>query len=167
MGKQISRHAGLGSGYGKINFMRTGLATTLLNLASDYGGAMELGYNSEEITLSVAGATTDTSATFLPANSIILGVTSRITETVTTAVSYTLGDATTAARFLASNSDVTAADTAIGTAAMEGGVATDATGPTQTAAAAMRITANATPGAGKILVTVYYLKFTAPTESPA
>lgn len=169
MTTQVNRYAGLTAGEaGKINFMRSGLALgKLLNMVSAYGGAMEIGFNSEEITLSTGGATTDTSATFLPANSFILAVTSRVTETFTTAASYTLGDATTAARFLASNSDVTAGDEAVGTAAIEGGVTTDATGPTQTSAAACRITANATPGAGKLLLQCWYIRFTPAQETPA
>lgn len=169
MSIELRRRAGLTAGEAPhLNFMRKGLALgTLLNMLSDYGGAVELGYNSEEITLSTGGATTDTSATFLPAGSIILGVTTRITTTFGTAASYTLGDATTAARFLASNSDVTAGDTAIGIAAMEGGATTDAAGPTQASAASLRITANATPSAGAMLVQVWYVRFTAPTVAPA
>lgn len=166
---QVNKYAGLTAGAtGKLNYFRDGMAIAkLLNMLSDYGGAMEVGYNSEEVTLSTGGATTDTAAGFLPAGSFLLGVTSRVTETFGTAASYTLGDATTAARFLASNSDVTAGDEAVGIAHLEGGATTDAAGPTQASAAALRITANTTPSAGKLLIQAWYVRFTPAQETPA
>lgn len=163
----FNKHAGLDAGTGKVEKRNIPFAAPTFNHMTDYGGAMTVDSVTEEVTLSTGGATTDTTANVLPANSVILAVYARVTETFGTAASYTLGDATTAARFLASTSDVTAGDTAVGLAHREGGVSTDATGPTQASAAALRITANATPSAGKLLITVVYEKHTAPTESPA
>ena len=119
---------------------------------------------SESITLSTAGATTDSTADLLPANAIIKSVVARITTTITTATDWALGDATTAARFAAANSTLTAGTTAVGVAHRQGSVATDAAGPVQIAAAKLRITTTGTPGAGVIRVTVFYEELTPPTS---
>ena len=121
------------------------------------------GQISEEITLSTGGATTDSAANLLPANSIIEGVVARVTETITTATDWALGDATQAARFLAASTNLTLGDTEVGLAHRQPSVA-DALGPVQSAAAALRVTCSGTPGAGKIRVEVYYSQFVAPTS---
>lgn len=128
------------------------------------GGYWERGYLSEDITLSTGGATTDSTANLLPANAIIEAVTARVTTTITTATDWALGDATTAARFLTAVATLTAGTTAVGLNHQKGGVATDAAGPTQTAAAKVRITTTGTPGAGKVRVSVFYRTFIAPTS---
>ncbi len=128
------------------------------------GGYWERGYSSEEITLSTGGATTDSAANLLPADAILESVTARITTTITTATDWKLGDATTAARFTAANATLVAGTTTVGLNHQKGGVATDAAGPTQAAAAKVRVTTTGTPGAGKIRVTVFYRKFIAPTS---
>lgn len=117
----------------------------------------------EEITLSTIGATTDSTANLLPANSEILGVVARVTAGITVATNWALGDATTAARFLAATTDLTATTTKIGLAHRQGGISTDATGPVQIAAAKLRITTTGTPGAGKVRVAVFYRQLVAPT----
>jgi hypothetical protein len=121
------------------------------------------GQISEEITLSTGGSTTDSAASLLPANSIIEGVVARVTETITTATDWALGDATQAERFLAASSNLTAGDTEVGLAHRQPSVA-DAAGPVQAAAASLRITTSGTPGAGKIRITVYFSTFVAPTS---
>ncbi|KKK49743.1 hypothetical protein LCGC14_3131980, partial [marine sediment metagenome] len=121
------------------------------------------GQISEEITLSTGGATTDSAGNLLPANSIIEGVVARVTETITTATDWALGDATQAARFLAASTNLTLGDTEVGLAHRQPSVA-DALGPVQSAAAALRVTCSGTPGAGKIRVEVYYSQFVAPTS---
>ncbi len=118
---------------------------------------------SEEITLSTAGATTDSAGNLLPANSVIEGVVARITEAITTATDWALGDASQGARFLAANSTLALGTTAVGLAHRQPSVA-DALGPVQSAAAALRVTCTGTPGAGKIRVEVYYSQFVAPTS---
>jgi hypothetical protein len=120
---------------------------------------------SESITLNTGGLTTDSTADLLPANSIILAVTARITTQITTTTDWALGDATTAARFAAANATLTAGTTSVGLAHQQGSVATDATGPVQIAAAKLRITCSgANPGAGAVRVTVTYLELTPPTS---
>lgn len=114
---------------------------------------------SETITLSTAGTTTDSAEYLLPANSIILAVTSTITTALAgSGVSgYTVGEATTAARF-ASVTATAAGSVSTGAVALKGSISTDATGPTQASAAKVRITATGgTPTSGAIRVTVFGL----------
>lgn len=120
-----------------------------------------LGQISELITLSTSGSTTDSSANLLPANSIIEAVVARVTTTITTATDWKLGDATTAGRFSAPNSTLTAGTTQVGTVQAD---QTGAAGPRQVAAVKLRITTTGTPGAGVIRVTVFYRSFSAPTS---
>ena len=121
------------------------------------------GQISEEITLSTGGTTTDSAANLLPANSLIEAVVARVTETITTATDWKLGDASQAARFLAASSNLTAGDTEVGLAHRQPSVA-DASGPVQSAAASLRVTTTGTPGAGKIRITVFYSQFIPPTS---
>lgn len=133
-----------------------------INAASN-GASVIHGSVSELITLSTSGTTTDSSANLLPANSIIKAVVARITTTITTATDWKLGDAATAARFTSANATLTSGTSDVGLNHMKGGVASDAAGPTQAAAAKVRITTTGTPGAGAIRVTVFYETYTAPT----
>lgn len=126
------------------------------------GESMLVKYSEELLTLGTGAATTDTTGNLLPANSLILGVLVRVTTAITTATSFSVGDATTAARF-ASGVAVAAGTTANGINQANGGVAAGA-GMMQTAAAKVRITSNTTPGAGVVRVTVAYMQFTAPTS---
>ena len=121
---------------------------------------------SEELTLSTGGATTDTSANLLPAGAFILGVVARVTTTIATATDWALGDATTALRFCTAQSgaQLTAGATVVGMAHLSGAISTLATGPSQAAAAPVRVTTTGTPSAGAIRITVFYLSFTAPTS---
>jgi len=129
------------------------------------GAYSERGYAEELITLATGGLTTDSSANLLPANSIIQAVVCRVTTTITTATSWAVGDGTTAARFSAANSTLTAGTTSVGLAHMAGNVSTTAAGPTQAAAAKLRITAaGSNPGAGAVRCGVFYTVFVAPTS---
>lgn len=124
------------------------------------GEVLTLGVNTEVMTLSTGGATTDSAANLLPANAIILGTIAKTTVDITTAANFTVGDGTTAARFQAASTNITAASANVpGLAAMFGNVSTTAAGPTQAAAAKARITCNTTPGAGAIRLSVFYLSF--------
>jgi hypothetical protein len=91
----------------------------------------------------------------------------RVTETITTATDWSIGDASVAARFAAANSTLTAGTTSVGQVHRQADTTGAGAGPDQSAAAKLRITTTGTPGAGKILVTVFYQKFTAPSETPA
>lgn len=112
-------------------------------------------------TLSTGVATTNTGQNCLPANSVIDAVVYRITTTITTATSFTIGDSTTAARFCATQSTLTAGTTGICMVPW-----TSATAGTmgQTSAASVRVTASSTPGAGAIRLIVYYHTWTPPTS---
>lgn len=109
-------------------------------------------------TLNVGGTTTNTGLSCLPANSVIDAVAYRITTTITTAVSFTIGDGSTAARFCSTQSTLTAGTTGICLA--HSGTSSQV----QAAAAAVRVTTNANPGAGAIRLIVYYHTWTAPTS---
>ena len=112
-------------------------------------------------TLSTGATTTDTGLNCLPLNAIIDVVVYRITTTITTAASFTVGDATTAGRFCASQSTLTAGTTGICFVQAD---QTGAAGPRQTSAAKVRITTNVNPGAGAIRLIAYYHTWTAPTS---
>lgn len=130
-----------------------------------HGGYWQRGVVEEEITLNTGGATTDSSANLLPAGAIIEAVCARVTTTITTATNWAVGDATTSARFSSANATLTAGTTSVGLNHQKGGVSTDAAGPTQAAAAKVRITTTGSnPGAGKIRVSVFYSLFVAPTS---
>lgn len=116
---------------------------------------------SESITLSTSGATTDSTANLLPANSIIEAVVARVTTTITTATDWKLGDATISGRFSAVNAVMTSGSTQVGTVQAD---QTGTSGPRQVAAAKLRITTTGTPGAGVIRVTVFYRQFVPPTS---
>lgn len=134
------------------------------NITTANGASMTWNVGSESITLDTGGATTDSVANLLPANSIIDAVVCRVTTAITTATDWSLGDGTTAARFAAANSTMTAGATSVGLAAMFGNVSTTAAGPSQAAAAPLRITTTGTPGAGVIRCTVFSRVFVAPTS---
>lgn len=125
------------------------------------GAQWIFGSASELITLSTSGTTTDSVANLLPANAIIESVVARVTTTITTATNWKMGDATTAGRFTAANSTLTAGTTDIGLVHVD---QTGSAGPRQTAAAKVRITTTGTPGAGVVRVTVFYRQFVAPTS---
>jgi hypothetical protein len=122
------------------------------------------GQISEEITLSLASATTDSGADLLPANSIIEAVVARVTGAISTAANWSLGDSTTAARFLAATTDLILGTTKVGIAQWNPAGAAPANGPQQSAAAKLRVTCNATATGGKIRVTVWYRQFVAPSS---
>lgn len=128
------------------------------------GGFWETGVNTELLTLSTGGTTTDTSANLLPAGAVIEAVCCRVTTTITTATNWSVGDPTTAARFSAANATLVSGTTSIGLDHWSGAVTTLAAGPSQAAAAKVRITTTGTPGAGVIRIVVYYRRFVAPTS---
>lgn len=124
-------------------------------------GYAEHGVASELITLSTSGTTTDSVANLLPANAIIGPVDCRVTTTITTATNWSVGDATTGARFSPANGTLTAGTTSVGLTHVD---QTGAAGPKQTAAAKLRITTTGTPGAGAIRCAVNYTLGTPPTS---
>lgn len=117
------------------------------------GAYREEGSVSELLTIAAA-ASTDTSASLLPANAYIEAVTTRVVTVIPTAATFTVGDATTAARF-ASGVSTAATTTSVGLSHVD---QTGAAGPKQTSAAKIRITPNLTPATatGQVRITVFY-----------
>jgi len=142
--------------------------TSSQTLTGANGEAAQLAALSENVTLSTAGATTD-STIDLPAGSVVLSVVARITTTIAGVDSTTLsiGDPTTAARF-GTTGALTAGTTVVGITQMNGNITTTAAGPTQAATAKVRLTlsggADNTPSAGAVRVSIVYIAFTAPTS---
>ena len=134
--------------------------------SSIYGSGYSKFINAESMTLSTSGATTDSSANLLPADSIIDFVTCRVTVTITTATDWGISDPTSALRFSAVNATMTAGATIIGLKHWFGVVSTTATGPTQASAAKLRITTTGTPGAGAVFCEVYGRTFRAASLNP-
>lgn len=132
---------------------------------SPQGATMGIEIREEEITLDTVGLVSESLANLLPPNALLLGVTARVTVTITGATTtWAVGDPTTAARFSAANATLTAGTTSVGLDHLKGGVASDAAGPTQPSEAKIRITCVGLPTAGKIRVTVFSLPFTAAIE---
>jgi hypothetical protein len=162
----LQQAIGPGTGSG-ASIKEVGRAATFTRIQQTPNGAeWYRGYITEEITLSTSGTTTDSTANMLPANAIIEAVVARVTQTITTATDWKLGDSVQAARFLAaqSGSQLTAGATAVGLAHADPTVASSALGPVQTSAAKLRVTTTGTPGAGKIRIAVFYRSFVAPTS---
>lgn len=133
------------------------------------GAAIVTKQISELIVLATDAEFTESAADLLPANSEILGIVFRITTAITGVNSTALefGDSVTSGRF-GTTATLTANHTGILQAHRQGSIASDATGPIQTAAAKLRLTlsggADDTPAGGAVRVTVNYLQYTAPTS---
>src|SRR5262249_31078377 len=131
---------------------------------SGVNGSQQLtGQLTENVTLNTGGTTTD-STIQLPANSVILSVTARITTTITTATDWKLGDATIGDRFSDANATLTAGTTTVGINQWKADRTTAGQGAFQQSAASVRITTTGTPGAGAIRVTIHYLQLVPPTS---
>lgn len=149
---------------GTLALKQSATTDALLRVYGANAGYWEHYSATELLTLSIAGTTTDTTANLLPANSIIHAVCCRITTTITTATNWSVGDPTTAARFSAANATLTSGTTSVGLDHMSGAVTTLAAGPSQAAAAKVRITTTGTPGAGIIRIQVFASRFVPPTS---
>lgn len=139
-----------------------GSATVLLAQVPSTANGAQLKFfvNSENLTLATGAATTDTTANLLPANSLIFSVSGRVTTTITAACTgWQLGDATTAGRFSASDTTLTAGETipksTIPPVNVGTGIASATTGMFQAAAAKVRVTcATGNPASGAVRITV-------------
>lgn len=121
-------------------------------------------YAEEELTISTSGATTDSTQSLLPANSLILCAMAYVTTTLTLCTNWALGDSSTADRFVTATTALTAGTTKYSANQWDHSKAAGYT-PWQAAAASIRVTTTGTtPGAGKIKVVVIGLQFTAPTS---
>lgn len=137
--------------------------TTQEILTSTNGATWTKGQASEILSISTS-ATTDTTASLLPAGSEIKAVVVRVLQAIPTAATFTVGDPTTAARF-ATGVAVAATTTAVGITQI-GSTGIAATTPIQVAAAKVRITPNLAPATstGQLRITAFFETFVAPTS---
>lgn len=107
--------------------------------------------------LTVAASATSTTTIQKPANSIVVGVSVRVTTAIPTAATFTVGDSGSAARFSTAAVSVAANSTDPGTKA---GAYYNAT------AEGIIITPDLTPGAntGRVRVTIHYIEVTPATS---
>ena len=162
---EIIRNIGSGDTYTTllVETPNTGSLAAQLDLQGPVGDLERFGSKPCETsfgttTVNTGSATTTTGLTCLPANSVIDGVVYRITTTITTAASFTVGTAGSTSLFCGTQSTLTTGTT---------GVCMNQTGTTselQGSAAAVVVTFNATPGAGAIRLVVRYHTLTAPTS---
>lgn len=153
------------SRFDNIQYYFTGAVwVATMSTVGPHGEFINQGFTTEEITLNTAGTTTDSAANLLPANSIIDAVVARVTQTITVATDWALGDAAQSTRFSNALAVLVLGTTQVGLNHMQGSVNSDAKGPVQTASAKLRITTTGTPGAGKIRVTVFYRQMVPPTS---
>lgn len=143
--------------------LNSSTTATTRTMTGPNGGANVVGALMENVTLSTSGTTTD-STIDLPANSIILSVTGRITTTITTATDWKLGDATISDRFSDANATLTSGTTTVGINQWKADRTTAGQGAFQQSTAKVRITTTGTPGAGAIRITIHYIQLTAPTS---
>lgn len=138
-------------------------SNTSLIVTGANGETWTCGSATEILSVSTS-ATTDTTASLLPANSSISSVVCRVLQAIPTAATFSVGDATTAARF-SSGVAVAAGTTAVGITQV-GSTGVAASTPIQTAAAKVRITPNVQPGTstGQLRITVFFETFVAPTS---
>lgn len=127
---------------------------------STSGAQASSGVSTELLTIAAA-ASTDTTANLLPADAYIEAVTVNVVTLIPTAATFTVGDATTAARF-ATGVAVAAGTKAVGLTHVD---QTGDAGPKQTTAAKVRITPNASPAAatGVVRVDVFWRLYAAGT----
>jgi hypothetical protein len=109
-----------------------------------------------ELTTIAAAATTDTTI-LMPAASIILSVSVRVTVALNVTTNFTVGDAGSAARF---------STAAVSKAINSTDPGTKAGAYYNASATAVRITPDSTPGDtnGRVRVTIHYIKITPPTS---
>lgn len=137
-----------------VRFANPGCSTTS-GVGPTANGASWLPYvDSELITLSTVGLTTDSSANLLHANSLIDAVVCRQTTAITTSTNWGISDPTTANRFAAATSIATT--TLVGLDQHDPQGAGAANGPKQLVAAKLRITVTVSnPGAGVVRCSVF------------
>jgi len=135
---------------------------TLAGPNSDYD-YVKWGMTQEDVTLSTGGVTTDTAATFLPANAIIESVIAFVVTTISGGgvANFSVGDAAQSARFISAYSTLTSGGKKVGLLHMDPTVASANLGPVQGSAASARITCDATPTAGVVRLTVFYRQYVA------
>ena len=156
------------SAYATTQLLSSTGRTSMLAGTGNNAQTCNFGWWSENLTLSVAGATTNTTNT-IPADSFILAVDAYITAEITgvDSTAVQIGDATTAARF-ASLVALTVGTVDVGLTHLEAAINSATTGAIVRAATSVRVTlsggADNTPTAGAVRITVRYITFGAATS---
>lgn len=135
----------------------SGYATGLAPQYGAFGSAVTYSWAACETNFGIttlSGASTTTGLTCLPANAIIDSVVYRITTTITTATSFTIGDSGSATRYCGTKTGLTAGIT--GTCTAQGYYLNPSN-------LGVLFTPNATPGAGAIRFIVYFHTWGAPS----
>jgi len=145
-------------------YSASGFPTNTPLLTSAYGAILKPFFLEEEMDPPIGGVTSDSTANLLPANSLIVAVTARITVILAGGVgtTWSLGDAATADRFTDANATLAAGTTDISVNQWDQSKAAGYT-PWQAAAAKLRITADGAFATGKLHVTVFGFTVSAPT----
>lgn len=129
-------------------------------------GSMTFG-TSEELLSAASGTSTRTTNNLLPANSIILAVTGRVTTTLSggSVSGWKLGDPDCPGRFTANDTTLTANETKVGIVHWGADLTGSTQGPMQASAATVMATfAGGGPTAGAIRITSFYVTFAAATS---
>lgn len=146
------------SSNGLIEFTDAAESSTvrISNLNGGNGQVFGLVNTLSELTTIAAAATTDTTIQ-MPANSVVLAVSVRVTTVIPTAATFTVGDSGSAARF---------STAAVSTAATSTDPGTKAGAYYNASALSIRITPDLTPAdnTGRVRVTIYYYTVTPPTS---
>jgi len=126
---QISGNSSNAHGQGdQVSSGSNGLGEAV-NDAGRYGGGLVYWESDGGIvTLSTTGLTTTVCTSCIPINGIVLGVVARVTTTITGLTAWELGDGTTATRFTAANSTLTAGTVSAADLQTTTGVASTTTG---------------------------------------
>lgn len=124
-----------------------------IDIVTANGASTVYGIATELITLNTGSTTTDSSANLLPIGAIIDFVSARITTAITTAANWSVGDASSATRFINANTTLAAGTTEVAIS-----------NTAQTTAAQVRITTDVNPGAGAIRISVHYHQAVAATS---
>ena len=164
----VTNAAQLVSAFNTTQLLSSTGRTNLIAGTGSEGQTCNFGWWSENLTLSVAGATTNTTNT-IPADSFILAVDAYITTSITgvDSTAVQIGDSVTAARF-ASLAALTAGTVDVGLTHLEAAINSATTGAIVRAATTVRVTlsggADNTPTAGAVRITVRYITFGAATS---
>lgn len=122
----------------------------------------------EEITLSTVAAFTDSATIVLPTTGLILGVLTRVQQTISGGgvTTFSIGDSGNATRFTNNTLNLTVGNAEFGVNQWLGSVNTDAAGPIHVTGAPrpVRITCDAVPTQGIIRVSIFWIRFNPPTS---
>ncbi len=142
----------------------TALISSIVKSAS--GGTMTFG-TMEELLSAASATSTQTTNSLLPANSLILAVTGRVTTTLSggSVSGWKLGDTACPGRFTANDTTLTANETKVGIVHWGADLTGSTQGPNQASASTVLATfAGGGPTAGAIRITSYYITFAAATS---